>query len=138
MSVKASGAGPVAGLTSGGVQQLLFRKTAADMQSTADQVFTKVFSGTNYFVTAIVARQRTGGASVACAGGIYTGAAKTGDQIVAVAQSWVTLAAAVIVQATLAALVGTNLESATPFLSLTTGSTAACTADVYIYGFDIT
>lgn len=138
MSVKSSGGGPVAGLTTANTQQLLFKLTSANMQLSTDQAFTKIFSGTNYFITSIVARQRTGGASVACAGGIYTGAAKTGDQLVAVAQSWVTLAATVIVQPTLAALIGTALESATPILALTTGSTAVCTADIYIYGFDIT
>ena len=117
--------------------QLLFVLRAANMQSTGDQSFTKIFAGTNYVITNIVARQRTGGASVACAGGIYDAAAKGGNAIVAVGQSWVTLAAAVTVNATLAALVQTTLLANTPILSLTTGSTAACTADVYIFGVDI-
>lgn len=116
------------------LQQLLFVLRSADMQSAADQAFTKAFTGTNYVVTSVIAARKTGGASVACAGGIYTAASKGGDALVGVAQSWVALAASKIVAGTLAALTLTNIESATPFLSLTTGSTAACTADVFIFG----
>jgi hypothetical protein len=133
MSLKSA----TSGIAANQSQQLLFKLSGANFQSTSDQQFTKVFGGTNYFITSIVARQRTGAASVACAGGIYDAAAKGGNALVAAGQSWVTLAATVIVQATLAAVAGTALESATPYLSLTTGSTAAITGDVFIYGFDI-
>ena len=84
-----------------------------------------------------MARQRTGGASIACAGGVYDGAGKTGNIIIAATQSWVTLSSGVIVSGALAALTSTTLLSNTPILSLTTGSTAACTADLYIIGFDL-
>jgi hypothetical protein len=133
MSVRAQG-----GLSPLNAQQLLFVLRGANMQSTSDQTFTKVYGGTNYFVTSIVARQRSGGASVACAGGVYDAATKGGNAIVVAAQSWVTLASGVIVSAALAALTGTTLLTNTPILSLTTGSTAACTADLYIYGTDVT
>lgn len=118
-------------------EMLLFRLSGANMQSTADQQFTKTFGGSAYAVTRIFARQRTGGASVACAGGVYDAAAKGGNAIVAATQSWVTLASGVIVSAALATLTGTTLLSATPYLSLTTGSTAACTADIFIFGIDL-
>ena len=133
MSLRA--VGPVVGANA--TEQLLFKLSGANMQLTSDQAFTRVYGGANHFITFIVARQRTGGASVTCAGGIYDGAGKTGNIIVAAAQSWVTLAAAVIVQGTLAALNATTLLTNTPILALTTGSTAACTADLFIYGFDI-
>lgn len=126
------GTGSATGMT--GINQLLFVLRSADMQLTTDQVFTKVFTGTNYAVTNVLAARKTGAASIVCAGGVYTAASKGGDALVGVAQSWVTLAASKIVAATLAALTGTNIESATPYLSLTTGSTAACTADVFIFG----
>jgi hypothetical protein len=115
----------------------LFVLRSANMQSTADQAFTKTFAGTQYKITEIIARRKTGGASVACTGGIYDAAAKGGNAIVGVAQSWLTLAASVNVTATLAALVSTTDLSATPFLSLTTGSTAACTADLFIMGYPV-
>lgn len=117
-----------------GLNQLLFTLRSANMQLTTDQQFTKQFTGTNYAVTNVLAVRKTGAASVACAGGVYTAASKAGDALVGVAQSWVTLASGVMVSATLAALVLTTIESATPYLSLTTGSTAACTADVFIFG----
>src|ERR1700682_806781 len=125
----------IASLPYGNTGQLLFAGRGLNFQLTSDQALTKVWGGTNYYPTLIVARQRTGGASIACAGGVYDGAAKTGNIIVLAAQSWVTLAAGVIVTAPInvgAAL----LLSATPILSLTTGSTAACTGDVLLYGYD--
>ena len=125
-------------VNTGWMVQLLFKLSSANMQSTSDQPFLPVaYSGSNYAITNIIARQRTGGASVTCAGGIYDAASKGGNAIVSAAQSWVTLASGVMVTATLAALTGTTLLANTPILSLTTGSTAACTADFYIFGVDL-
>lgn len=116
--------------------QILFVGRNLNFQLTSDQALTKAFGGTKYRVTDICAAWKTGGASVACAGGVYDAAAKGGNALVAVAQSWVTLASGIIVTATLAAISLTTLESASPlYLSLTTGSTAACTADVFVFGY---
>ncbi len=117
--------------------QVLFVIRAANFQLTTDQAFTKVFSGTNYKLTEVIAVRKSGAATVACAGGIYDGASKAGNALVAAAQVWVTLAANVNVTATLAAIASTALTSATPNLSLTTGSTGAVTADVFIIGYCI-
>ena len=136
--IKSQGAGTLAGVSGqSALQQLLFKLSGANLQLTTDQTFTKLYSGSAYQITNIVARQRTGAASVVCAGGIYDAAAKGGNAIIAAAQSWVTLASGVIVTGTLATLVQTTLLTNTPILSLTTGSTAACTADFYIYGVDL-
>lgn len=116
-------------------EQLLFVGRALNFQLTTDQALTKMFTGTNYKVTKIIAVRKTGGATIACLGGIYTAAAKGGSAIVAVGQSWLGLSgAAKITEATLAALVGTDLLTATPILSLSTGSTAAITADLFLFG----
>jgi hypothetical protein len=136
VTVKSSGAGALSGLSPTGLTQLLFKLSGANLQLTTDQAFTKIYGGTNYAINQIIARQRTGGASIACAGGIYDAATKGGNALVAAAQVWVTLASGVIVNAALGAAL-TVVGSATPILSLTTGSTAACTADFYIYGVDI-
>jgi hypothetical protein len=120
-----------------GAGALLFKLPGANMQLTTDQPFTKLFGGSAYIITGIYARQRSGGASVACAGGIYDAVSKGGNAVVAAVQSWVTLASGIIVTASLAALTGTTLLANTPYLSLTTGSTAACTADIYIAGIDV-
>lgn len=117
--------------------QLIALIRGANFQSTADQAMTRIFGGTSYTVTSIVARQRTGGASVTCAGGVYDTAAKGGNAICAAAQSWVTLASGVIVTAAVANLLQTAVLSNTPILSLTTGSTAAITGDVFVFGIDI-
>jgi hypothetical protein len=118
-------------------QQVLFKLAGANLQLTTDQPFAVVYTGSAYLVTGVFARQRSGAASIACAGGIYDAAAKGGNAIVSAAQSWVTLASGVIVSATLAALTSTMLLTATPILSLTTGSTGACSADLYILGVDL-
>lgn len=115
--------------------QSLFVIRGANMAIATDQQFTKLFAGTNYRITDIIAVRKTGAASVACLGGIYDAASKGGNAIVAVGQSWVTLAASVNVAPALAAIVSTALLSATPYLSLSTGSTAACTADIFIFGY---
>ena len=117
--------------------QLIAVIRGANFQLTSDQAMTRVFSGTSYTVTAVIARQRTGGASVACVGGIYDAAAKGGNAICAAAQSWVTLASGVIVSVGVANLLQTAIFTTTPILSLTTGSTAAVTGDVLVFGIDI-
>ena len=128
---------PIFAPANGSGVQLLFKLSGANLQLTTDQPFAKLAGGVNYMPIAIIARQRSGGASVACLCGIYDGAGKTGNIVAAAATSWVTLAAAVPVVVPVANLLQTALLSATPILSLTTGSTAACTADFYIFGVDI-
>jgi hypothetical protein len=114
---------------------LLFVIRGANFQLTTDQPLQRTLGFTNYVPTKILAKHVSGGASVACAGGIYTAASKGGSAIVAAAQSWLNLTGAgKIVDATLAAVVGTDVRTETPILSLTTGSTAAVTADVYVFG----
>lgn len=115
--------------------RMLFILRGANFQLTADQVFTKIGVFTNYLPTRIVGLRVSGGATVLCSGGIYTGASKTGNQIVALAQSWLGLSGAGKMQdASIAAIVNTDIQTATPFLSLTTGSTGAVTGDVFIFG----
>ena len=66
----------------------LFVLRNADLQSTADQAVAKQGDFTSYIVRRVVAKRVSGGPTVACAGGIYTAAAKGGDALVAAAQSW--------------------------------------------------
>lgn len=125
-----------ASISPSGLGQILFVGRALNFQLTSDQALAKTFGGTKYRILDICAAWKSGGASVVCAGGVYDAAAKGGNALVAAAQSWVTLASGIMVSATLAAIASTTLGSAsTLFLSLTTGSTAACTADVFVYGY---
>jgi hypothetical protein len=125
----------IAPLPVANVSQLLFVIRSADMQLTTDQALTKVFTGTKYRVLDVIAVRKAGGASVACAGGVYDAASKGGNALVSTAQSWVTLATTINVVPTLAAVAATTVLAPTLYLSLTTGSTAACTADVFVYGY---
>lgn len=120
----------------GFVQQLLFKLLAADMTLTTDQAFTKVFSGTNWTATKILCMRKSGAYGVGCLGGIYTAASKAGNAIVAATQSFAGLTGAgKMSDLTLAAILGTDVQSASPiYLSLTTGNTGALGADVYVFG----
>jgi lysophospholipase L1-like esterase len=127
---------PILPYTDRSRRTLLWSCRGADFQSTADQWFEKEFAGSLYAITDIVGIARTGGATVACAGGIYTAVSKGGTALVAAAQSWIGMSAAnKITKATLGAACDSDAHTANPILSLTTGSTAAVTGDVLIYGY---
>ena len=114
----------------------LFHLSGANMQSTADQQFSRIGAFTAYKISDIFAREISGGTTISCVGGIYTSPAKGGNILVAAAQSWLGLTGAgKIVTSVLTALVATDEQTATPYLSLTTGSTGACIADLVIFGY---
>ncbi len=119
-----------------GTNDILFSLSGANLQLTTDQAFSKNGSFTTYVITAVIARRASGAVVTSCLGGIYTAATKGGTPLVAATQSWANLTGAnKIVEATLAAVNATDAQTATPILSLTTGSTGACTADFTIYGY---
>lgn len=120
----------------GAAVQRLFVGRGLDLQSAADQPLSKVFDGQRFIVTDILACGRSGGATVACLGGIYTEPAKGGSVLVAASQSWLGISATgKLTQATLAGLLATDEQSAAQlYFSLTTGSTAAATADLFVFG----
>ncbi len=98
-----------------------------------DQIFQKMFSGTTWDPTYIVAYWKSGAFNTACAGGVFSGAGKTGSAIVAVGQSYSGLTGAgnhvvVPVQTT------ANDFAVPPILNLTTGNTGILIADYRIYG----
>lgn len=128
MSVKG-----VSGLSPTQYLARLFQLRGANMQLNTDQPFTKLFQGNLWDPQMIVFNCISGAFNTACAGGIFTGAGKTGSAIVAVGQSYATLTG--VNAQTHAAIQANNVTfTATPILSLTTGNAAALVADVFIYG----
>jgi hypothetical protein len=117
-------------------QILLFALRNVNMAINTDQLLKKMAAFTTYKVTQVVVVRKTGAFSVACAGGVYTAAGKAGNALVAAGQSYANLTGAgKIVDATLAAVNSTDSQtSATVYLSLTTGNSAALTADIFVYG----
>ena len=117
------------------VNPTLFVLRNADMTLTTDQTFSKIGTFTNYVVTGVSATRKTGAFGVACLGGIYTGAAKSGSALLAAAQAWSNLTGGGTAQtATLANILQSVSANVTPILSLTTGNTGALTADLFISG----
>lgn len=124
----------IIGLPAANALQLLWQLPAANMQTAnVDQIFQKMFNGTTWDPTYIVAYWKSGAFNTACAGGVFSGAGKTGSAIVAVGQSYSGLSGAgnhvvIPVQTT------SNDFAIPPILNLTTGNAAALIADYRIYG----
>ncbi len=109
--------------------QLLWELRNANMQSTSDQAFTKVFTGTNWAAASIQSKLVSGTVTVLTAGGIYTAASKAGNALVSAAQLWTTIP----LLATLA--LPTQQTSGQLYLSLTVGSLSASVADLFVFGY---
>ena len=127
-------------------QVLLYKITNADMQSTSDQLMTKTAAFTECMPFHVVAAPKTGKVTIACQGGIYDTAGKTGTAIVTSSTTW-------FVDSTTTPKIGIKLSGAgggvggqvntsnsiittsTAYFSITAGSTGACTADIYVYGY---
>lgn len=112
---------------------LLFILRNANMAITSDQQFTKMFIGTLWDPAYIIVNRKTGAYNTACLGGVFSGAGKTGSAIIAVGQSYSTLTGA-NTQAHPVIQANNVTFSVTPYLSLSTGNSAALTADWFIYG----
>lgn len=112
----------------------LWRLPGANMNTTADQAFIAAFSFTRFIITQIIATNASGAITVA-AGGIYTGAGKTGVIVVAAAQSWAGLTSTTKAATPTLTTAGQELLTATSlYLSLTAGMGSPGTADFYIMG----
>ena len=114
--------------------RVLFRLVGANMNSTSDQAFIKVGTFTNYLLTVGPMVTNTSASLTTAAGGIYSGASKSGVAIVAASQVYAS--AAGVNQGFNAArtFAGMGVMTATPFLSLTTPQGSAATADFYVIG----
>lgn len=121
--------------------RLLASIIGADFNSTGDQAMGGLPA--KYIARRIVVTNASVDLSAATvpAGGIYTAAAKGGTAIVAAAQLYSALTTAnkwLDLTIAAAALSGTDiLIAATLYLSLTTAHGAAATADVYVFGEDL-
>lgn len=119
-----------------GTQRILWQLPGANMNSTADQAFTKLFTFTNHIITGFLVLNASTSLTLAV-GGIYTATAKGGTAIVGAVQVYSALTAAgVTLNPTMA---NTNLRTdAAMYLSLTTPQGGAATADFYAIGLALT
>jgi hypothetical protein len=116
--------------------QLLWSITGANMNSTADQAFTK--HGTFTGFTILIAKAVNASAAASSAvGGVYTSTAKGGDVLISASQGYANLTGDSRVGQTIAAAAyGQGVSTASAlYLSLTAAHGSAVTADYYIYGF---
>jgi hypothetical protein len=118
------------------VGQLLWSITGANMNTTADQAFTKhgTFTG---FTILIAKAVNASAAANSAVGGVYTSTAKGGDVLIAASQGYANLTGDSRVGQTIAAAAyGQGVSTASElYLSLTTPHGSAATVDYYIYGF---
>lgn len=115
---------------------VLYQLIGADMNTTADQAFVKLHNYAAYTIQNIRATNASISLTTA-AGGLYTGAAKSGITLIAASQNYT---------AGTTSAKGFNLTNtndtigrltADPILSLTTPQGAAATLDLYVYGFGV-
>lgn len=117
-----------------GDNRTIFTLIGANMNTTADQAFSKSFPFTTFILDTIIVTNASG-AILLAAGGIYTAPAKGGTAIVAAAQVYTGLTSTTKVINPTIASAGTDLRSdSTLYLSLTTAMGSAATADIYVVG----
>jgi len=116
---------------------LLFQLLTANMNITTDQALVKLLGFTNFLITRIRAVNSSGNLTTA-AGGLYTGAAKSGNAVVAAAQTYAALTGSTLGMELTLAAVGQAIQTVSPILSLTTGQGSAMTADFYVLGVPLT
>jgi len=120
--------------------RLMFVLRNADMTvANTDIPFKKIGPGFTYVVDKVLAVCRSGGFTIACTGGVYANAAKTGTQIVIGTQSWSGLTAAGKAQFPTGNSTDWVYADAysTPKLNLTTANAGPLIADIYIYGYPV-
>lgn len=118
---------------------LLGSLTGANFNITTDQAITIQSGITRYVIRRIMVEAASISLTTA-AGGLYTNAAKAGTIIVAAGQVYTALTtSAKWVDLTLTAVIGTDVLTATTvYLSLTTAQGAAATANVWLFGENLT
>lgn len=124
-----------------GTARLLWRLTNADLNSTADQAFTKIGTYTSFIYLTIISSYVSGANPVNTAqGGLYTAASKTGTTIVAATQAYSNNAGAgtgtrMTSNVAGAGSAGGLRSDSALFLSLTTPQGGAAVADFYVFGY---
>ncbi len=114
---------------------LLASATGLSLATTADQAIPIGTGITKYLVTGIVFTNASV-TPVLAAGAIYTAAAKGGSALFTAAQVYTALTSAIVpLQPTIT--LATTQTAATLYLALTTANVAACTVDVYVFGYNL-
>lgn len=122
-------------LGNAGGARLLFALLGANMNVTTDQAFTPIFGASSWFMSrAILVNPST--SLTTAAGGLYNAITKpAGGILVAAAQTYANAdASGTDGQELTMAKAAIGLQTATPYLSLTTGQGGAATADLYVFG----
>lgn len=119
-----------------GHYQELFYLFGADMNSTADQLFSVVGGSTPtpYYQIHLIRATNASTSLTTAAGGIYSAASKGGSAYVASGQAYSTLTGSTLGLDLTVAAVGKGSLQGIPYFSLTTGQGSAATADIRIFG----
>lgn len=119
----------------GSPMRVLWKLTGADMNSTADQAFTKCGTFTSFLIGGIQRCVNPSTSLTTAAGGVYTATSKGGDAIIASTQTYSNASTATTGHSLAVSNSGFGLRSdAALYLSLTTPQGGAATADLYLTG----
>lgn len=116
-----------------GTYVTLFRLVGADMNSTADQAFTKMFEFSRFIPLQIIATNASTPILLST-GGIYTATAKGGIAVVAASQAWTGLTSTTKAVIPAISQAGLGLLTTNLYLSLTTPMGSAATCDMSVMG----
>lgn len=119
---------------------LLFQLAGANLQAKGvDQIFQKMFAGSNYDVSRAYVRQRSGTAAGSGSAVIYDQIAQTGNELFpSISFSGFTTLGPNVGISALPTPGVVPLFTNVPFFNVTTAAGAPCTADIFIYGHDVT
>jgi hypothetical protein len=117
---------------------VLYQLIGADMNTTADQPFVRMHNFSAYSLQFFRAMNASINLTTV-AGGVYTGAAKSGLTLVAASQVYTSLTSPSKGQALTLATGGDPVGRVTadPILSLSTPQGAPATCDIYVLGFGV-
>jgi hypothetical protein len=114
-------------------------KLRADLQAIAsnNQIFQRLFAGSNYQALNLVAVYHSGVITGATVGFIYDQINQTGNEVGAL--TFTTITPTLVISNTASFFPGSTFRYAnTPILNLNSLSSTPATVDIYIYGYDLT
>lgn len=114
--------------------RLLGKKISANMNSTADQLI--AIGSPKYYIDKVVVTNASISLTLSV-GGIYTAASKGGTQVIGSTQVFSGLTASSKIVLLTSLVAGDVLTGSQLYLSLTTAQGSAATADIYLYGYDL-
>jgi hypothetical protein len=114
--------------------RLLGKLIGANMNTTSDQTIS--IGASKYFVDKVIVTNASTSLTLAV-GGLYTAASKGGTQVIGNTQVFSGLTASTKIVLLTSLITGDVLTAGQLYLSLTTAQGGVATADIFLFGYDL-